>query len=719
MKLFAQLNEEMEQVRATQRKLHEEKKGDWSFAYYYYQGYRKNLAANPATFRGNGVHALFTLPELIILKSEMFAGNRFCNFVQQDERAIQHANEQYNFFGYRGFATNSDHYAPNYRHTLAVGVPGLIAEVDASLEKHKDDADKVETLQSMKHVLEGFRQMIRNYAKKAAECKQDPAYNADRLDFIIENCNAIAEHKPESFAQALQLVWLCHAAFLMEGRYAMALGRLDQYLYPFYKADIDAGRITNDQVIEYLENIFIRLQGDVVNICIGGKNVKGECEVNELSRCILRAVDNCHVPGPNLSFRVTDNTPDEFLDECLKVIGTGLGYPALMNNEVNVAALKRYGYKDEDACDYSMVGCIENFITGKQPPWSDGRFDPPLYFDFLFNHGFSQTRHEKGSWISGCIGLDTGDVEDIDSMDEFMARFEKQLDYGITEYCARFNKNNNYINQAYLPQPFLSCFCEDCIGRGLDINNGGAIYPSVHGAALMGIGTTSDSLAAIEKVVFIDKEATLVQLRDALNANFEGYEWLQEKLLAAPKYGNNDDFVDKYAIWFVDFLDSCLAKHRTRDGGWFYGATASNTSNIPAGETINATPDGRKRGEPLSDAASPTYGRDTRGATASINSLCKPDYTKIGCGTVVNQKYSPSMFSDEKRGKLLALIRTYFKKGGQEIQINSTSRAILMDAMEHPENYKNLVVRVSGFSAFYVTLDKRVQRDILNRTQHE
>jgi formate C-acetyltransferase len=235
----------------------------------------------------------------------------------------------------------------------------------------------------------------------------------------------------------------------------------------------------------------------------------------------------------------------------------------------------------------------------------------------------------------------------------------------------------------------------------------------------MGIATTADSLAAIEKVVFIDKTATLSQLKEALNRDFEGWEDLRETLLAAPKYGNNDDFVDKYAIWFVDFLDSQFWQYRTRDGGGIYIAAAANISNIYAGKTIGATPDGRKCGEPLSDAASPTYGRDVRGATATVSSVAKPDYTKVACGSVVNQKFSPSMFSDGKRAKLLALIRTYFKKGGQEIQINATSREVLLDAMAHPEKYQNLVVRVSGFSAFYVTLDRDVQLDILNRTQQE
>ena len=248
---------------------------------------------------------------------------------------------------------------------------------------------------------------------------------------------------------------------------------------------------------------------------------------------------------------------------------------------------------------------------------------------------------------------------------------------------------------------------------------GGAVYPSVHGAALMGIGTVCDSLAAIEKTVFVDKSLTLERLRDALMADFVGYEDVREALLAAPKYGNNDDFVDKYAVDFVDFFADEFAKYKTPDGGGIYLIMAANTSNISAGAKIGATPDGRRAGEPLSDAASPTYGRDTGGATTTVLSVTKPDYRKVACGTVINQKFSPSMFVDGRRDKLLSLIRVYFSRGGQEMQINSTSPEILRDAMEHPENYGNLVVRVSGFSAYYVSLNRAVQEDILSRTQQD
>lgn len=700
MKLFEHLNSELKQ-----------KEGIYAPYYFRCLGYREDLSADYSSLRANGIYSLFTTPKPVILKSEWIAGNQLSLFCEENELVLNYAKNIVSRFPERWFGTNKDHYAPDYEHVLHAGLPGMIDEIDASLQVHRNDPNKVVTLSAMKKTFCGFSEMIRKYMLQAEALVDSPDFNQERLQFIANNCRAIINGPPKSFAQALQLVWFCHTAFLMEGRYAMAFGRMDQYLYRFYKTDIDQGILTDEMVIELLENVFIRLQDDVVNICIGGQNTQGECEVNPLSRCILRAVRNCNVPGPNLSLRYTQNTPDDFLDECLETIGTGLGYPAIMNDDVNIASLKKYGYADEDVYNYSMVGCIENFMTGKQPPWSDGRFDTPRFFDYIFNNGISATNQS--------VGLNLCGLEDITSMSDFMTIFEKQLAFGVDEYVFNFNAINDSINQKFFAEPFLSCFCRDCIGRGLDINCGGSIYPSVHGAALMGIGTVCDSLAAIEKLVFADRTTTLSELRDAMNANFEGYGELRQKLLDAPKYGNNDPFVDKYAVWFIDYLGSLFEKKKTRDGGGIYIAAAANVNNISAGKIINATPDGRLRGEPLSDAASPTYGRDTRGATSTVNSVSKPDYTKVACGSVVNQKFSPSMFTPEKRKKLMALIKTYFKKGGQELQINATLRETLIDAIEHPEKYQNLVVRVSGFSAFYVTLEKDVQLDILNRTQQE
>ncbi len=678
--------------------------------YYRYLGYRQDMAAESGIARANGIASLFTRTRPFVYQNDLIAGSIRPLWTDTSPQELEYAKTIVNNFGERSFILNSDHYAPDYRRIISGGVPGLLCEIEASLAAHANEPEKLEYLQTMKTCVLAFREMILAYA----DCAKGQSN-----EFVFQNCRHIADRAPETLAQGLQLVWLCHTAFLYEGRYAMAFGRMDQYLYPLYKADLAAGRLTPEGALELLECTLIKIYesqaysklDDVVNICIGGTALDGSCDINELSYLILNAVKNCNVPGPNLSARISPDCPEEFLDACLEVIGTGLGYPALMNDRVNMAALSAYGYAAEDVCDYSMVGCIENFITGKQPPWSDGRFDTPRFFEYIFNRG-------KGI-LHPSVGLDTGDVSDIKSMDEFMEIFARQLAWGVDEYVMFFSNNNRRYNARQYRQPFLSCFCQDCIGRGLDINEGGAIYPSVHGAAVMGIGTVTDSLAAIEKVVFVDKSASLTEIGEALKTDFANAPELKAMLLAAPKYGNNMDFADKYAVWCVDTVSDLFKKHKTYDGGGIYIAMAANTSNIPAGRILAATPDGRNAGTPISDAASATYGRDVSGVTSTVLSLTKPDYTRAACGTVVNLKFFPEMFQGDSRKKLAALLRVYFQKGGQEVQINATSRQTLIAAMENPDMYRSLVVRVSGFSAFYVNLDKAVQTDILNRTQQK
>ncbi len=687
--------------------------------YYRYLGYRQDYAAPRTAARANAVYSLLTKTVPHIYQNDLIVGSIRPLWCQASEEELEYANRVVSSFGDRGFPENSDHFTPDYRRVVRLGVPGLLKQIDDSAAAHAGDAEALAFLAAMRKTVEGLQEFAAKHARHARSLMGCEGYDSEKLAFIAENCEALVTGAPTNFAQGLQLVWLCHQSFCYEGRYAMALGRIDQYLYDLYTGDLAAGCLTREQATTLLENVFIKLyehrawrdMDDVVNICIGGTAPDGGSDVNELSYCVLAAVKNCNIPGPNLSARIGESTPDEFLDECLKVIGTGLGYPALMNDTVNMAALRRYGYAEKDVCDYTMVGCIENFMTGQQPPWSDGRFDTPRFFEYLFNHG-------KGI-LHPSVGIDTGDVSEISDMAGFMQRLETQLCHGVAEYVMFFHNYNNRYNPSEYEQPYLSVFCQDCIGRAKDICRGGALYSSVHGAALMGVGTMCDSLAAVEQVVFVDKAATLTQLRQALLDDFVGHEALQKKLLAAPKYGNDDPFVDKYAPWFVDFLAGEFDRYKTHDGGGIYVAMAANTSNIHAGRTIAATPDGRKAGQPLSDAASPTYGRDVLGPTATVNSVTKADYTRVACGTVVNQKFSPEMFNNENRGKLLTLIKVYFQKGGQEMQINATSRKILKDAMAHPEQYASLVVRVSGFSAFYVTLERAVQEDILQRTQQQ
>lgn len=659
---------------------------------------------------------------IYIYPHDRIAGSRHGNYVTDpDPLELRRARAMCGSYGQLGFWTNSDHFAPGYDRFLQEGIGGTMARIDASLLNHRDEPDKVEFLSAQKAVLTGFSTFVRRHSEAAREmagtvtdidCQKELTALADDLAKVVWD-------KPVTLRQALNLVWLCHLTFHFQGKYAMALGRMDQYLYPFYRHDIDAGILTPQDAEDLFGCTFIKLTehrwlggDDTVNICIGGITPEGDEGISELSYVILHAVRDCNVPGPNLSARLHEGMPDKFLDECLQVIGTGLGYPALMNDRVNIPTLLSHGYSLPDARNYCFVGCIENFIPGKQPAWSDGRFNVPQFLEAVFYRGTS-------AMDENYLGVDTGALEDLATMDDFMKAFEAQIAFAASEYVAIFNNENERYNYRHYAQPFMSLFCDDCIDRGMDINCGGAVYPSVHGAGCMGIATIADSLAAVEKLVYIDKVCSLTTLRDAMRANFAGYETLRAQLQNAPKYGNDDDFVDKYAIWYVEYLHKVFSKYHTRDGGDFYTAIASNVQSVSAGYVTGATPDGRLSGTPLSDAASPTYGVDKHGPTAAFLSLCKPDYRLVSCGTVVNQKYTPDMLTDPlKRAALTAAIQVYFQRGGQEVQINCVSRETLKDAMAHPENYGDLVVRVSGFSAYFVTLGRDVQEDILHRTEH-
>lgn len=682
----------------------------------YYMGvgykYGGNLNAPVPAARAKAFYAVLTMTKKHIYKNDIIVGSIRGLFEDIPETEIAFYRNYVSKFGERGWLQGRDHYASAYDRLLELGISGILDEISQSKNIYRSDTKRIEFLDACEIAMRGFSEMILGYAEAAGD--------AD----IKGICRKIAVSKPETFREALQLVWFGHIGYLYQGLYAMALGRIDQYLYPFYKNDIENEIITQEEAQLLLENVFQKIgeyctcygADDVCNICIAGITPDGENAVSDLTFAVLRAVRNCNIPGPNLSARIHPSTPDEFLEEALEVIGTGLGYPALMNDTVNIAALIHMGYAERDANNYCMVGCIENFLPGMQPPWSDGRFDTVKYLEYTLNRG-------KDLLTGASAGIDCGDPCEMKTMDEFIAAYERQLANGASEYANFIHLENGRYNNEFYVNPYMSCLTYRCIEIGLDICNGGSVYPAAHGAGVMGIGTITDSLAAIEKCVYNDngndKSVTMQTLLDALKENFVGYEDVRKILLDAPKYGNDYDEADKFAVWFVKYTADLFDRYRLQDGGRFYTAIASNISNIGAGAGCGATPDGRRAREPQSDAASPTYGRDKRGPTCTVKSISKPDYSRVACGTVLNQKFSPNMFRGTKNIKrLAALVRVYFKRGGQEMQINSVSRDILIDAMEHPEKYEGLIVRVSGFSAYYTKLDRSVQLDILNRTEH-
>ena len=610
------------------------------------------------------------------------------------------------------------HFAPNYRTFLKDGIPGTYLKIESSKKTHTDEKSQ-RFLSAMKITLDGFCSMIENYAdaaeKKSAEAANPEA--AQRFIAMSSDLRVLLKEAPKTFSQALQLMFLCHVAFVLQGKYAMAFGRLDQFLWPYYQTDLKKGILTREIATELLTGVFLKIGehryiggDDVVNICIGGITPDGADAVNELSYCILDAVRIANIPGPNLSARLHNAMPEKFLDEAMKVIATGLGYPALMNDSVNIPALLRHGYEEQDVNDYCFVGCIENFIPGKQPPWSDGRFNVPMYFEPLMFGGVTLRNPDY-------IGPDTGSLASLKTMEDFLHAFHLQLEYGISEYFMFFNNENDRYNNENYAQPFLSIFCEDCIGRARDILDGGAKYPSAHGAGCIGIATVADSLAAVEKFIYNEKKYTLEQLAQAIKADFKGFEKMRDDLKSAPKYGNDDDYADDIMVSvFNEYKDYITGRPTTR-GGVYHVDMLPTTCHVYFGDVMIASPNGRLAHIPLSEGISPEKGADINGPTAVVKSCSKMNHCETG-GTLLNQKFTPAAIAGEKGiDNLAALIRSYFAMNGHHMQFNVIDRQTLIEAQKNPEEYKELIVRVAGYSDYFRNLDKPLQNEIIERTE--
>jgi len=688
----------------------------------YVEGLKDHYFEPEMIAKAKALSYMFEKHEKYVYENDLILGSYKGLFVESiPEPVLEHTKRMRYLFGKNGVneGEKGSHYAPDYEYVLSKGIGGIVKDIEASQKKFANDGDKVQFLEAAKISIQGLGAMLHSYGEKALSMGKKTE---------AEICFKLETHAPETFREALQLMWMCHISFYCEFRVAMALGRVDQFLYPYFERDINSGAITREDAVVFfssmimkmaeLQKIFKERSGtfntvDVVNICVGGVDRKGDLAENELTFVVIDAVKNCGICGPNLSARVSSKASNRFWDACLDSIGTGIGYPALMNDNINIAALSRWGYDIEDCRDYAMVGCIENFLPGLQPPWNDGGVNGAKELEYALNNG-------RCALTGAQMGPKTGEAESFDTMEKLLEAFKAQIKADVEENCVRVNMTLTRGNEYRDRQPYLSCFARTCIERGLDIYGGGCKYPSVFGLGSTGAATVADSLAAIEKIVYEEKLLTLAGLRDILHDNFEGHDEIRTKLLKAPKYGNNDDYADKYAVMFMDWNFEAREKMRTHDGGFFYMSIASNVGNIREGLKVGATPDGRKAGVPLSDAASPMRAMDKNGLTQAMLSVSKADYTKATTGTVYNIKLTKNMFTDiEKRNALRDLIKVYFMHGGQEVQINCISRETLKDAMENPDDHRDMVVRVSGFSAVYTTLSNPIQKDILERTEHD
>ena len=654
----------------------------------YYQGkyYAEHTSDDPECIqRANALSFMLeNLPLTFFPQQEFFGGAETfrCNVLPGDITQLQYdaACEAFRKHGgRRDFTTGSSHTAPDYETLMKEGLGGFILRAET-----KNSRFHTVVSSAMLLTLRAISKFFERAADSCAAMHPDAAKRLKKL----------AHDRPESFEEALQMMWLIFVILEADTRGHNALARVDQYLYPAYQKSAPA----HDYALNLLCHIWAKIEGfhEVTNICIGGVKPDGSDASNELSYLILEATDAVHSASTNLSARFHANSSDHFILACVNLIRTGIGFPAVFNDEVNIPMLCNLGIPVEAARDYALFGCVEPLIPGRQVAWSDGRFNMPECFIRVIE----------------CLS-------EFKSYEELWSAFKTEMRLGMKLYSA--NYNNRLLSQPSEshPDPMLSALTRDCIGRGKDINDGGAEFPRMHGVGMMGLGTLADSLAAIKKLVYEERRIAPERLMNALKNDFDDEEELRLTLLnCAPKYGNDNKYCDAIAQEIVKFCGELAFEFRAIDGGFILSAMASNVQNIPAGAAIGATPDGRHAGEPLSDAASPNGGRDRNGPTAFVNSIISPDYSKQSC-TVVNMRFLPEMFEHESGQKnMLALLKRFIKGGGQEMQFNVTNNRILEDAVREPEKYADLIVRVSGFSAFFTKLAPEVQKDIMRRNAH-
>jgi formate C-acetyltransferase len=566
-------------------------------------------------------------------------------------------------------------------------------------------------------------------ARKLARRERNPKRRKE-LEKIASVCTHVPACAPTDFWEALQYYWFVHLGVVTELNPwdAFNPGRLDQHLYPFYEKGLKEGTLTREKARELLEALWIKFNNqpappkvgvtaeesctytDFALINTGGVKADGSDAVNELSYLILDVVEEMRLTQPGSMVQISKKTPDRFLKRAIEIIRTGFGQPSVFNTDEIIQELLRQGKLVEDARNGGASGCVETGAFGKESYILTGYFNMPKVLEITLNNGLDPRTGEK-------IGLETGDPVKFSSFDELFEAFKRQLGHFVDIKI----KGNNVIERLYaeyLPVPFLSLLIDDCISKGKDYNDGGARYNTSYIQGV-GLGTTADSLAAIKYNTFDERHITMKELLDALRTNFAGYESFRQRLLnKTPKYGNDDDYVDQVMKSIFEVYFEAIDGRPNTKGGHYRINLLPTTVHIYFGKAVRATPDGRKAGEPLSEGVSPVQGADRKGPTAVIKSVAKIDHVRTG-GTLLNQKFTPQLLADEiGLNKLAQLVRTFFKLDGHHIQFNVVNSDMLRDAQKHPERYRDLIVRVAGFSDYFVDLSVDLQNEIIKRTEH-
>lgn len=593
--------------------------------------------------------------------------------------------------------------------------------------------DKQEELKAMLICADALIRYAERHAEKARElaAQEEHPQRKKELERIAEICTHVPAHAPRDFWEALQYYWFVHLGVTTELNTwdAFCPGHLDQHLWPFYEQGLEDGTLTHEQAEELLQCLWVKFNNqpappkvgvtaaesstytDFVQINLGGLRKDGSDGVNELSHLMLDVIKEMRLVQPNPSVQISKKSPDRFLKHAAKVIREGMGQPDLFNCDLIVQELVRQGKSLEDARQGGTSGCVETGAFGKESYILTGYFNMPKVLEITLNDGVDPRTGQR-------IGLETGDPTQFETFEELFAAYEMQLNHFV-DVKIRGNNVVERLYADYMPSPFLSLLIDDCIARGKDYHDGGARYNTTYIQGV-GVGTMTDALTAIKYHVFDEKTMTMKDLLAVLQDDFEGQERVRQMLLnKTPKYGNDDDYADDVMVdVFEAYFDAIDGRPNTK-GGTHRINLLPTTVHVYFGSVIGATPDGRKAGMPLSEGISPVQGADRRGPTAVIKSVAKMDHVRTG-GTLLNQKFTPQLLADDTGlDKFVQLVRTYFKLDGHHVQFNVVSAATLRAAQEHPEQYRDLIVRVAGYSDYFCDLGKVLQDEIIARTEHQ
>ncbi|MBU7021376.1 MAG: glycyl radical protein [Theionarchaea archaeon] len=590
---------------------------------------------------------------------------------------------------------------------------------------------KEQELKAMTIVADALMDFAGRHAEKArelAEEEKDPR-RTQELEMIGEVCSHVPAHRPRTFWEALQMYWFIHLGVITELNVwdSFNPGRLDQHLYPFYKEDLENNVITGEFARELLECFWIKVNNqpappkvdvteeqsgtyqDFALINVGGVTKDGNDAVNELSYVILDIIEEMRLIQPSSCIQLSSKSEERFLKRALRIVKTGFGQPSIFNTDVIIQEFLRMGKSVEDARAGGPSGCVTVSAFGKESCILTGYMNWPRILEITLNNGVDPQ-------TGNLIGIRTGDPAQFASFDQMMEAYKTQLKYFVDLKI----KHNNIIERLYaewMPAPFLSLLVDDCIKKGKDYHNGGPRYNSTYIQGV-GIGTATDSLTAVKYCVFDENVMTMHELLDSLSRNFEGCERVRHLLVHAPKYGNDLEYADSIASDIFEMYFDMVDGRPNTKGGEYRVNLLPTTVHIYFGQVTGATPNGRKRGEPLSDGISPSQGADTHGPTAVIKSASRIDHARTG-GTLLNQKFLPQVLQDDTGVEKLAhLIRTYFRLGGHHIQFNVVDAKTLQNAQKNPEMYRDLIVRVAGYSDYFVDIGKELQDEIISRTAH-